>query len=120
MAHERNNDYYPETIFSTNDELRDVLMQLINGTYSPDNPDLFRGLYDSLLSSYSGRADTYFILKDFMSYHEASMRISEVYRDRLRWAKMCLLQTCRCGKFSSDRTVSDYLKDIWHLDKIQM
>ena len=120
MAHERNNDYYPETIFSTNDELRDVLMQLINGTYSPDNPDLFRGLYDSLLSSYSGRADTYFILKDFMSYHEASMRVSEVYRDRLRWAKMCLMQTCRCGKFSSDRTVSDYLKDIWHLDKIQM
>lgn len=120
MAHEKNNDYYPEMIFSTNDEIRDVLMQLINGTYSPDDPEMFRGLYNSLLTTQSGRADTYFILKDMMSYHEASMKAAEAYRDRLNWARMSLLQTARCGKFSSDRTVQEYINEIWHLDKIRM
>ena len=120
MEHERLNDYNPMDIFSCNDELRDVMMQLINGTYSPDDPELFRGIYNSLLTNFSGRPDTYFVLKDFMSYHEASMKTQDAYRDRLTWARMSMLQTCRCGKFSSDRTVSQYIDEIWHLDKIQV
>jgi len=120
MEHERLNDYNPMDIFSSNDELRDVLMQLINGTYSPDDPELFRGIYNSLLTNFSGKPDTYFVLKDFMSYHEASMRTQDAYRDRLGWARMAMLQTCRCGKFSSDRTVSQYIDEIWHLDKLRV
>ena len=120
MNHEKNNDYNPVDIFSTNDELRDVLMQMINGAYSPDDPELFRGLYNSLLTNFTGKADMYFILKDFMSYHQASMRVAEAYRDRLGWAKMAMLQTCRCGKFSSDRTITEYVNEIWHLDKLKI
>ncbi len=120
INYEKNGGYYPEAIFSSNDELRDVLMQLINGTYSPDNTELFRELYNSLLTNYYGKADTYFILKDFMSYHEAQMRVNEAYKDRSKWARMAMLQTCRSGKFSSDRTIEEYVDEIWKLDRIEM
>ncbi len=120
INYEKNGGYYPENIFASNDELRDVLMQLINGTYSPDDPELFRELYNSLLTNYYGKADTYFILKDFMSYHEAQMRVNEAYKDRSKWARMAMLQTCRSGKFSSDRTIEEYVDEIWKLDHIEM
>ena len=120
INYEKNGGYYPENIFASNDELRDVLMQLINGTYSPDDPELFRELYNSLLTNYYGKADTYFILKDFMSYHEAQMRVNEAYKDRSKWARMAMLQTCHSGKFSSDRTIEEYVDEIWKLDHIEM
>ena len=120
LEYEQNGGYRPEEIFASNDELRDVLMQLINGTYSPKNPELFRPLYNSLLMPEgSTPADRYFILKDFMPYHEAEMRVNEAYKDQKKWAKMALLQTARCGKFSSDRTIAEYVKEIWHLDKLK-
>ena len=120
IEHEKKRDYRPEEIFASNGEIRDVLMQLINGTYSPKNPDLFRPLYNSLLMQEGNDpADRYFILKDFMPYHEAHMKVNEAYKDQKKWAKMALLQTARCGKFSSDRTISEYVKEIWHLDKLK-
>ena len=120
IRYEKEGGYNPQEIFAQNDELRDVLMQLINGTYSPEDPELFRELYNSLLNDFSGDpADRYFILKDFMPYHEAKMRVNEAYKDRARWARMAMLQTCRSGKFSSDRTIREYIDQIWHLDPIE-
>ena len=97
IAHERNRDYDPMQIFNENQEIRQVLMQLINGFYSPQDPELFRDIYNSLLNTYSSdRADTYFILKDFMSYHEAHMKINELYQDQTRWAHIVMMNTaCR-------------------------
>lgn len=121
IEYERNGQYRPEEIFSANGELRDVLMQLINGTYAPENPELFRSIYNSLLyPSGSDPADRYFILKDFDSYHEAAMAANEAYKDRMNWAKMSLLQTAHVGKFSSDRTIEEYVADIWHLTKLEV
>ncbi len=121
ISHERLGDYRPEEIFSSDADLRDVLIQLINGTYSPENPELFRDLYNSLLYTNGGqRADIYFILKDFASYHEAHMRANEAYKEPKRWAKMALTQTAHCGKFSSDRTIEQYVDEIWHLDRLKL
>jgi len=120
IAYEGNGGYRPEQIFAEDGELREVIMKLRNGFYSPDEPERFRGLYDSLIPSEPGeKADVYFILKDFRSYHEASMRASEVYRDREKWLRMSMLQTAGCGKFSSDRTVREYISEIWHLDPLK-
>ena len=95
------------------------MTQMINGFYSPENPDLFRELYNSLLESNGyERADQYFILKDFRSYEAAQKEVEKAYRDERRWAKMAILNTVHCGKFSSDRTIEEYVKDIWHLDKV--
>ena len=94
-------------------------MQLINGYYAPQDPELFRDLYDSLLNTNnSDRADTYFILKDFRSYAETHAKIEAVYRDEKQWAKKALWNTACSGKFSSDRTIQEYVDDIWHLDKM--
>ena len=96
-----------------------VLMQLINGTYAPGDPDLFRPLYNSLLNTIStSKADTYFILKDFRSYADAQKRVEEAYKDEAGWAKKAILNTAHCGKFTSDRTIKEYVDDIWHLDKV--
>ena len=97
-----------------------MLMQLINGEYAPDDPERFREIYDSLLNTKSSdRADTYFILADFRSYADAQKRVEEAYRDEAGWAKMAMTNTAGCGKFSSDRTIQEYVDDIWHLDKIR-
>ena len=119
MNHERWHDYDPMQIFRENADIRRVVMQLVNGFYSPENPELFRPIYDSLLTDrVNGRADTYFTLMDFASYAEAQERVEEAYRDKDRWAAMALMNTACAGKFSSDRTIEEYVRDIWHLEKM--
>ena len=116
---ENNGGYDPMQYFNNDPDIRHVLMQLINGTYSNGDFNMFRDIYDSLLNTNSSdRADTYFILADFKSYAEAQRRVEEAYRDTRRWAKMALLNTACSGKFSSDRTIQQYVDDIWHLDKV--
>ena len=120
IAHERNrDDYDPMQIFNSDQDIRKVLMQLINGFYSPNDPELFRDLYNSLLNTQCTQfADTYFILKDFRSYADAQKRVMEAYKDEEGWAKSAILNIAHAGKFSSDRTIQEYVDDIWHLDKI--
>ena len=119
IAHERNRDYDPMQIFNTDQDIRKVLLQLINGFYSPNDPELFRDLYNSLLNTQCTQfADTYFILKDFRSYADAQKRVMEAYKDEEGWAKSAILNIAHAGKFSSDRTIQEYVDDIWHLDKI--
>ncbi len=119
IAYEKNGNYNPVEIYDSNSEVKKVLMQLIDGFYSPEDKDLFRDIYDSLLNTNSSdRADTYFILKDFDSYKEARERADRAYRDKKAWARMALTQTANAGKFSSDRTIEEYVRDIWNLKKI--
>ena len=110
--------YNPLDIFNNDQEIRQVLMQLINGYYSPEDPELFREIYNSLL--YDGRPDVYFILKDFRSYADAQARIDKKYRDEEGWARSAMLNTACSGKFSSDRTIEEYVQDIWHLEKVKV
>ena len=117
INYEHNGGYDPNYIFNTDGEIRQVMVQMINGTFDP-NTELFRPIYDSLLTNKYGPADKYFILADFRSYAEAQKRVEEAYRDRTRWAKMAMMNTFSSGKFSSDRTIEEYVRDIWHLDKI--
>ena len=112
MAYERDKNYRPQDIFNGNANVRRVLTQLINGTFNEDT-ELFRDLYDSLI-----KEDVYFTLKDFDSYCEAHKKVDEAYRDEKGWAKMAMLNTACSGKFSSDRTIEEYAKDIWHLEKV--
>ena len=119
INYEQHGGYNPMDIFNSDQDIRHVLMQLINGYYAPQDPELFRDLYDSLLNTNnSDRADTYFILKDFRSYAETHAKIEAVYRDEKQWAKKALWNTACSGKFSSDRTIQEYVDDIWHLDKM--
>ena len=119
INYEKNGGYDPMEIFNNDMEIRRVLMQLINGYYAPNDPEMFRDIYNSLLNTYSSdRADTYFILKDFRAYHEAEMKMEEFYRDEKRWAKAAILNVANSGKFSSDRTIQEYVDDIWKLDKM--
>ena len=121
INYENNGGYNPVEIFNTDQEIRRVLMQLINGYYAPEDPELFRDIYNSLLNTKnSAKADTYFILKDFRSYAEAQKRVEEAYKNQEWWAKAALLNTACSGKFSSDRTIEEYVKDIWHLDKVKV
>lgn len=118
---ENNGGYNPMDIFNNDQDIRRVLMQLINGYYSPQDPELFRDIYNSLLNTQSSdRADTYFILKDFRSYAEAHKKIDQAYRDENWWARTAMLNTASAGKFSSDRTIEEYVRDIWHLKKIKV
>ena len=119
IAHEKARDYDPMQIFNNDPEIRQVLMQLINGFYSKNDTELFRDLYNSLLNTQSTQyADTYFTLADFRSYAEAQKKISEMYKDEKGWAKKAILNTAHAGKFSSDRTIQQYVDEIWHLDKM--
>ena len=120
INYENHGGYDPHVIYNTDGEIRQVMMELINGKYSNDT-ELFRDLYNSLLNTQSSdRADTYFILADFRSYAEAHKRVEEAYRDERRWAKMAMLNTACSGKFTSDRTIQEYVDDIWHLDKVKI
>ncbi len=121
IKYENEGGYNPMEIFNNDQDIRKVLMQLINGTYSPDEPELFRDIYNSLLNTQSSdRADTYFILKDFRSYIDAQNKINDLYKDKDRWSKMAMLNTACAGKFSSDRTIQEYVDEVWHLDKINI
>ena len=121
INYENHGGYNPMEIFNEDGEIRKVLMQLINGTYSPEDPDLFRELYDSLLNTHtSSRADTYFILKDFRSYAEEQEKVGKAYEDEAGWAKSAILNVAMSGKFTSDRTIQQYVDDIWKLDKVTM
>ena len=121
INYELHGGYNPMEIFNNDYEIRRVLMQLINGFYSPDDPERFRDLYNSLLNTQSSdKADTYFILKDFRSYDQARTRVDQAYRNEAGWAKMCMLNTANAGKFSSDRTIEEYVRDIWHLKKVEV
>ncbi len=119
INYENNGGYNPNDIFNNDEGIRNVLMQLINGTYCPHDPDLFRHLYNSLLNTLStSKADTYFILKDFRSYAEAQKRVEAAYRDEKGWAKSAILNVACSGKFTSDRTIQEYVDDIWKLEKV--
>ncbi len=118
INYETNGGYDPNVIYNTDGDIRQVLMQLINGTFS-DDTELFRDLYDSLLNTNNtDRPDRYFILADFRAYAEAQKRVEEAYKDEKKWAKMALLNTAHSGKFTSDRTIQEYVDDIWKLDKV--
>ena len=120
INYENHGGYNPQDIFNSDADIRKVLMQLINGTYSND-PELFRPLYNSLLNTLStSKADTYFILKDFKPYAEAQKKIETMYRDEKGWAKSAILNVACVGKFSSDRTIQEYVDDIWKLDKVKL
>ena len=119
INYENNGGYNPMDIYNSDADIRRVVNQLVDGTYSQGDKEMYRDLYNSLLTVQGGsKADTYFILKDFRSYADTQKKVEEVYRDKDRWAKMALLNTASCGKFSSDRTIQEYVDDIWHLDKV--
>ena len=119
INYENHGGYDPMEIFNNDQDVRKVLMQLINGTFAPGDPELFRPLYNSLLNTQcTAKADTYFILKDFKSYAEAQKRVEAAYRDEDNWAKSAILNVACSGKFTSDRTIQQYVDEIWHLDKV--
>ena len=119
INYENNGGYNPMDYFNNDQDIRRVLMQLINGEYAPDDSERFRNIYDSLLNTNSSdRADTYFILADFKSYAEAQERVEKAYRDETGWARMAMMNTACSGKFTSDRTIQQYVDEIWHLDKV--
>jgi starch phosphorylase len=119
IRYENEGGYDPMEIFNNDQDVRRVLMQLINGEYCRENPELFRDIYNSLLYNSDGRrADTYFILKDFRSYAEAHERMLEKYNDEAGWARSAMLNVACSGKFSSDRTIQEYVDDIWKLEKV--
>ncbi len=120
IAYEHNGQYNPIDIYNSDADIRAVLTQLVDGTYSQGNFEEFRDIYNSLLDGQGGRPDMYFILKDFRSYAEAQERVEAAYKDEKKWARSAMLNTAKSGKFSSDRTIEEYAKEIWHLDKVKV
>ena len=121
INYENYGGYNPMEIFNNDQDIRKVLMQLINGTYSKDDPELFRPLYNSLLNTQStAKADNYFILKDFKPYAEAQKRVEAACRDEKGWERSAILNMASSGKFTSDRTIQQYVDEIWHLDKVEL
>lgn len=121
IHYENNGGYNPVDIYINDWELKRVIDQLVDGTYAHGDREMYKNLYNSLLNTNcSDRADTYFILKDFRSYADAQKRVEEAYRDPRGWARMALLNTACAGKFTSDRTIQEYVDEIWHLEKIQV
>ena len=121
ISYENNGGYNPMDIFNNDQDIREVLMQLINGFYAKNDPELFRDLYNSLLNTQvTNRADTYFILKDFRAYAQAQEKVEAEYKKTSEWAKKAILNVAASGKFSSDRTIKEYVDDIWHLDRVKL
>ena len=121
INYENYGGYHPQDIYHNDQDIHKVVDQLVDGTYSNGDTEMYRDLYNSLLNNQGGnKADMYFILKDFRSYAEAQKKVEEAYKDTEGWAKKALLNTACCGKFTSDRTIQEYVDDIWHLDKIKV
>ena len=121
INYEQNGGYNPKDIYNNDQDIRTVLTQLVNGMYSPEDTEMFREIYNSLLESNGyERADQYFILKDFRSYEEAQKKVAKAYQDETGWAKMAMINVAKAGKFSSDRTIEEYVKDIWKLEKVKV
>ncbi len=121
IRYENFGGYNPMDIFNNDQDIRRVLMELINGTFSPGDTELFRPLYNSLLNTQNTeRADTYFILADFKAYAEAQRRVEAAYRDEKSWARSAILNVASSGKFTSDRTIQQYVDEIWHLDHVEL
>ena len=121
INYEQNGGYNPYDLYNNDPDIHRVVDQLVDGTYSNGDTEMYRDLYNSLLNNQGGsRADMYFILKDFRSYAEAQERVSAAYADTAKWAKMAMLNTAKCGKFSSDRTIEEYAQEIWHLEKVKV
>ena len=119
INYEQNGGYNPYDLYNNDPDIHRVVDQLVDGTYSNGDTEMYRDLYNSLLNNQGGsRADMYFILKDFRSYADAQARAMEAYKDKEKWAKMALKNTACCGKFSADRTIQEYVDDIWHLDHV--
>ena len=119
INYEQNGGYNPYDIYNNDPDIHRVVDQMVDGTYSNGDTEMYRDLYNSLLNNQGGsRADMYFILKDFRSYADAQARAMEAYKDKEKWAKMALKNTACCGKFSADRTIQEYVDDIWHLDHV--
>ena len=120
IQYENYGGYNPMDIFNNDADIRKILMQLINGTYSPNEPEQFRELYNSLLNTLStSKADPYFILKDFKDYARAQKQVEEAYLEEGSWAKKAMLNVACSGKFTSDRTIQEYVDEIWKLDKVK-
>ena len=120
IAYEHNGQYNPRDIYNSDADIRAVLTQLVDGTYSQGNFEEFRDIYNSLLDGQGGRPDMYFILKDFRMYAEAQEKVEAAYKDEKKWARSAMLNTAKSGKFSSDRTIEEYAKEIWHLNKVKV
>ena len=121
IQYEQRGGYNPKDIFNMDQDIRQILTQLVDGFYSPGNPELFREIFQSLLDSTGGeRADQFFILKDFRSYEKAQKQVEEAYKDEKKWARMAMMNTAKSGKFSSDRTIEEYVNDLWKLDKVEI
>ena len=118
INYEHNGGYDPNYIFNTDGEIRQVMVQMVNGTFDPDT-ELFRPIYDSLLTNKYGAPDKYFILADFRAYAEAQKRVEAAYRDKAGWARKAMMNCFSAGKFSSDRTIKEYVDEIWHLDPVK-
>ena len=119
INYEQNGGYNPYDIYNNDPDIHRVVDQLVDGTYSNGDTEMYRDLYNSLLNNQGGsRADMYFILKDFRSYADAQARAMEAYKDTEKWARMALKNSACCGKFSADRTIQEYVDDIWHLDHV--
>ena len=119
IAHEQHHDYNPYDIYNNDEDIKKVVNQLVDGTYSHNDRELFRELYNSLLNPQQGQvADRYFILADFRAYANAQKKIGVYYTNKSAWAKSAILNIAHSGKFSSDRTIQEYVDEIWHLDKV--
>ena len=120
ISYENNGGYNPMDIYNSDADIKKVVDQLVDGTYDHDR-ELFRSLYNSLLNTQStDKADRYFILKDFRAYAEAQKQVEKAYKNTTGWAKSAMLNVAKVGKFTSDRTIQEYVDDIWHLDKVEI
>ncbi|MDR2898547.1 MAG: glycogen/starch/alpha-glucan phosphorylase [Spirochaetaceae bacterium] len=117
---ETEHSYNPQHFLERSPALAKVVNQLVDGTYDPSR-QLFKELYDSLVYGVEGqRPDVYYVLADFDDYVAAQEKVEASYKDRMGWAKKVLLNVARSGKFSSDRTIEDYVRDIWKLEKVKV
>ena len=114
----REHSYNPWDMYHSDERIRRVMDSLVDGTFAPDNPELFRGVFNSLLGS--DRSDEYFVLKDFASYAEAQERLERIYKNKDEWSRMAVINTAKSGKFSSDRTIREYAKEIWNLKPMRI